>query len=665
MTAALIKNSFFDPSALRIIDSTPVKVTFLRAAPENGRHILGFYTLDSGRFRDIRLLFPNVHNESLIPNVSSVFLGNRLNGKTPVFFMVEDGYALNADSAWFQDAASGKNGFWTFLQPPAEKDLFPALERGVLVWKNDQGRPLETAEEARQGTPHPVLIWQSNDGRVFPLQGVMFHSFGYGLYPKLNPDRGKHAVLILEEENASVILNFTGSGGEEPETSADISLRLQIGERNFAALTRNRVGCFIPLGLARETVVTEMTLSLPPESGNTLYLESYEDQTTLPLARQTFLISNEGARLTVSAEAPAPVYEALCGQVKIRTNAPEPAECPVEIILQTSRGEIRRRGSVAVLSENMLSGTIFSSLPRFPAADSDRPLRPHIFFAETADKNADPLPSFLTQPAEERHPAKSTAAILTKPMPNGRTVLITGGAKRIGRATALHLARRGWNILIHANTSLAEAGRLVEEIQQSSGVKAAYIRADLADAAETAGLIPEAEKTYGTIEALINNAAVFEQDELISATPETWEKNMAVNLRAPFLLTQAFARQIPKGKEGSVVNILDQRVLNPTPYFMSYTLSKSALAALTRTAALALAPAVRVNAVAPGDVLPAAGQTKSDFERRCASTPLGRGASPDEIADAVVFLTETPSVTGQILALDGGQHLNWAPEGKR
>ena len=166
---------------------------------------------------------------------------------------------------------------------------------------------------------------------------------------------------------------------------------------------------------------------------------------------------------------------------------------------------------------------------------------------------------------------------------------------------------------------------------------------------------------FGSVNALINNASTFEKDDLETATRDTWDLHMQVNLRAPFILTQAFANALPAGWEGAVVNIVDQRVWNLPPDFTTYTLSKAGLWALTQTSALALSPRIRVNAVAPGPALPSARQTERDFQRQYEATPLKRPANPRQIADAVRYLLDAPAVTGQMIAVDSGQHLCWVP----
>ena len=237
-----------------------------------------------------------------------------------------------------------------------------------------------------------------------------------------------------------------------------------------------------------------------------------------------------------------------------------------------------------------------------------------------------------------------------------RAALVTGAARRIGRAIALALARAGYAVAINTNRSAAEAEALCRAIA-AAGTKAAVVRADLADHEAVRGLVPAAVAALGPLTLLVNNAAEFEPDEIGALDRALWDRQFAVNLRAPVFLAEAFAAQAPDG--ASVVNILDQRVLKPTPQFLSYTLTKSGLHMATRTLAQALAPRVRVNAIAPGPTVPSPRQGPEDFARQAAAVPLGHGSRAEEIAAAVLFLAEAVSVTGQTLAVDGGQHLAW------
>jgi NAD(P)-dependent dehydrogenase (short-subunit alcohol dehydrogenase family) len=238
-----------------------------------------------------------------------------------------------------------------------------------------------------------------------------------------------------------------------------------------------------------------------------------------------------------------------------------------------------------------------------------------------------------------------------------RAALITGAGRRIGRAIALVLSRAGYAVVLHAHSSRAEAEKLAAEIVGAGG-RAAVVLADLADHHAVRGLVPAAA-AFGSLTLLINNAGEFEPDEIENLQRTRFERAMAVNLTAPLFLTQAFAAQAPAGANVSVVNIVDQRVLKPTPRFFSYTLSKSALHSATTTLAQGLAPKVRVNAVAPGPTLPSPRQSDAQFAAQAASLPLKRGPSPEDIAAAVLYLAEACSVTGVTLAVDGGQHLAW------
>lgn len=242
-----------------------------------------------------------------------------------------------------------------------------------------------------------------------------------------------------------------------------------------------------------------------------------------------------------------------------------------------------------------------------------------------------------------------------------RVAFVTGGAVRLGRAIALALADAGFDVAIHYRSGDDEARRTVGDIV-ARGRRACMLRADLAHEAEVTPLIARVRAELGPVGVLVNNASTFERDEWFDATRAGWDAHLEPNLRAPFVLTQAFAGQVSEGAEGMVLNMLDERVWSLTPHFVSYTVSKSALWTLTRTLALALAPRrIRVNAIGPGPALPSPRQSVEQFARQCASVPMGRGTDPDEIARAALSLLCLPSVTGQMLALDGGQHLQWSP----
>ena len=238
--------------------------------------------------------------------------------------------------------------------------------------------------------------------------------------------------------------------------------------------------------------------------------------------------------------------------------------------------------------------------------------------------------------------------------------LVTGGAQRLGRAIATALAQDGHPVAIHCHNSRDAAEAAAADIRAAGG-RAAVVTADLANEAETIALIAHANAAIGPIGVLVNNASTFERDEWNTADRMSWDAHIEPNLRAPFVLTQAFARALPPDGKGVVINMLDERVWSLTPHFISYTVSKAGLWALTQSLALALAPRIRVNAIGPGPALPSPRQTAEQFARQCASTPLGRGTDPDEVGRAVIAILALPSMTGQMIALDGGQHLQWSP----
>lgn len=242
-------------------------------------------------------------------------------------------------------------------------------------------------------------------------------------------------------------------------------------------------------------------------------------------------------------------------------------------------------------------------------------------------------------------------------MPVPQTVLITGAAQRIGRTLALDFARKGFDVCVHYHHSKAASETLAEEIDRV-GQKAYLIRADLSQEEEVQQLFPTLLKQVKTVSVLINNASTFQYDKISSATRESWDYHLEPNLRAPFVLSQAFAKQAEPG--GLIVNIIDQRVWNLTPHYTTYTLSKFGLWGLTQSMALALAPHIRVNAIGPGPTLRNVHQSKEQFDQQCHNTPLQRGGSLEEICAAAQFFVNAPSVTGQMIAIDGGQHLGWA-----
>ena len=244
--------------------------------------------------------------------------------------------------------------------------------------------------------------------------------------------------------------------------------------------------------------------------------------------------------------------------------------------------------------------------------------------------------------------------------------LVTGGATRLGRAMVLRLAERGSNVAVHYASSADAAEATVSEAR-ALGVKAVALKADLLDSDAVSNLIPKASESLGApLDLLINNASIFEYDKLETATQQSWDRHIDSNLRAPVFLTQAFAAQAPAPENdgepmaaANVINMIDQRVRKLTPEFMTYTLAKAGLWAFTKTAAQGLAPNIRVNGIGPGPTLIGSRQSEEHFANQRKATILQRGSNADEICRAMEFILDSPGFTGQLLCMDGGQHLAW------
>ena len=239
-----------------------------------------------------------------------------------------------------------------------------------------------------------------------------------------------------------------------------------------------------------------------------------------------------------------------------------------------------------------------------------------------------------------------------------KNLLITGAATRVGKAIALHFAERGWNIALHYFKSSSKAKKL-KKIIERNWVKVALIKADLKNSKQTEKIMTVARKKLGTIDCLVNNAALFEKDDVTNFTTKSWNDHLNINLLAPTILTKDFAKQAPKKTISNIINIIDQRIFNLTPFFMSYTISKSGLQTLTKTMAMRLKPNIKVNAIAPGPTIKSKRQTDKHFRNQVKSTLLKKPVKVEDICNSVEFLINNNSVTGQIISVDSGQNLSW------
>lgn len=239
-----------------------------------------------------------------------------------------------------------------------------------------------------------------------------------------------------------------------------------------------------------------------------------------------------------------------------------------------------------------------------------------------------------------------------------RAALVTGAADRIGAAMARRLAASGWAVAIHYRQSAEKAEALAQAIVADGGT-ARTVQADLLDREQRAGLLSKAVDAVGPLDVLVNNASLFERDAVTDLDEAIWDRHFAVHAEAPAFLSRDFAAQLPEGVSGNIVNVIDARVLDLTPAYFSYTASKAALWTLTRTLAQSLAPRIRVNALSPGPAVPPPGVSQQAHERRLAQLPLQHAADAEGLADGLMAILSLPSFTGQMLALDGGEHLEW------
>ena len=239
-----------------------------------------------------------------------------------------------------------------------------------------------------------------------------------------------------------------------------------------------------------------------------------------------------------------------------------------------------------------------------------------------------------------------------------KNLLITGAATRVGKSIALHFAERGWNIALHYYRSSSKAKEL-KKIIEKNWVKVALIKADLKNPKQTEKIMSLAKKKLGTIDCLINNAALFEKDDIANFTTKSWNDHLNINLLAPTILTKEFTKQASKKTVSNIINIIDQRIFNLTPFFMSYTISKSGLQTLTKTMAMRLGPNIKVNGIAPGPTIKSKRQTDRHFRKQVKSTLLKKSVHLDDICNAIELLIENNSITGQIIAVDSGQNLSW------
>ena len=511
----------FDASLLRLNDIAPVKVTFVGASG-TGRHMVGFYTVDGKDIRDVRMLFDDVGAPALIPYVSSVFLGNRLSGKIPVFFLIENGRDLNVSEPWFADASSSRNGMWRFLAASDDETACPALEKGQIVWKNDRGETLSAASEASLDNKGIVLIWQANDGRIHPVHGRVYHSIGYGLYPAFNPDEERHALLIPDpSERAALRLLLAGRDAQALTETPAAEFQLHVGERNFSALVRNRTG--ILSGLSAGAELAGMTVEIPPDFDDTPDVDGFENVSVVTVGEESVSIKRDGSLLLFSGRAKAALYDALLARVKIKSDAASVAETAVRVTFETPEGSFVKSAKIEIVAE---AEAVF---PNGAAAPQETKKIFQTFFTKP-EKISEDLPAFLT----ESLPVKTL----------GKTALIIEAFGSVGKQAAEALASKGWHLLLHSSRSGNDLARFAGELQQRFGIKAAYASADLSFDGKAESFIPELVQTHGAFNAVINTLS----DEG-GRSVENWD----FDPRIAMVLAESFVACLQQGTTGVFV----------------------------------------------------------------------------------------------------------------
>lgn len=631
----------------------PVKLTFLKSL--SGPHIFGIYEVDdNGFFKNPKIAFPNLAPDSLIPTVSSFALPKDYIRKKISFFLINNGFSLNQNIPDFSNLTGNKNGSLFFFERSLNWKAIPAKEKnGEIFWIDRENHALlEKTKPASLESKNPVLIWDSETYGPQILAGHIFHTIAKGDCSLLNPDGFQHAAIYFDNAGDSLTIGFCDILKPESALYNNIRLKLLIGEENFMTLYPES---FAP-GLSLKELANEQikSLNIKIVAGRqnndrlrpwALFLDEngQVEDTSITLTN----IDQHGCLLLQGKDSFL-VYESVLEHIRLinlnkeEENTPRTISLTIKTNADIHNWELKAFPNASA-SSNYSVNIIKKSADKIEEKLHIKPALPMNNINTTKNESL--------QNQNQMRPTPLAAA-------ERKTVLITGAAKRIGKEIALGFAKDGWNVIIHCNNSIAEARELAREIGKCK-VRTALLQADLEDENEVVQIFPQIFSVFEKVDCLINCAAVFEKDSFDSVSLETWNKHMMINLRAPFLLMQDFAAQFASndGSIGNIINITDQKTVRPNPAFFSYTLSKCALADMTKMVALALAPNIRVNAIAPGIVLPSPEMNAKEMEAKIATLPLKQKTNPLQIYNAIKFILNTDALTGETIIIDGGQHL--------
>lgn len=513
------KLPFYDTTEISLNDTTPLKMTF-QSVSGTEQHILGCYTCDENMVFDIRFLFTNVSVKTLIPNISSTFLANRLDNRKFVFFLIENGYALNGKKEWFSEINSGKTGNLFAFKHCIEKKCQLSMLHGEFVWKNEQGIVVEQAKKITPKDEEFFLVWQSASGQIYPIQGNILQSIPCNQEQKV--------AFFPEEETYSLKLSFAKSNAEifsQPMTV----FKLQIGMKNFELLMKNRIVQHIQTLSERDKEILSCRIEIPADFEDTLYVKGIDKKANI--LGSLFNIDCKENIVTISNQAPLWKYEYLLSLIFVKTDSSAVAKCPVHISFKTLDGEklIDSEISMVNVVEEESIPKVFQT-PTFIKTDLPTfSLNKDSIFDDYKSKES--VPSFLTQ--------NQSVKILKK------TAVLIEVEKY--KQFADYLASKGWTLILHCSVMNGEVPKLCDELMKKYGIKAGYIQSNLS--MELEEFCTSIVDTYGEIDAIVDIAKYIDEKSILTKTTEEL-------LRFSALLSQMSAKN--NQKNISVLELLTE-----------------------------------------------------------------------------------------------------------
>ena len=658
------KNTEEVPFDLKITNDFPLQLTFLKTG--SGNHILGYVTIWDGELGDPEIIFANVGEGTLIPSVSSFDFDKNISGAELDFFLINDGFNLNQDTPFFKDIIAGKGGRLAFIERCGEwQNRLRKNDAGELEWvSKENDNFVQEAVAANINSVNPLLVWIPDDDgeNAEILAGHIFHTFAKeGGALSLNPDGFCHAKISFDAMPDSLSFGFCEMLDPDSGLYNDVKFRLTLGEENVAALLPKTIEVEGALDEVDEREISSIILKITDGfcQGDVLrpWMIRVEEDGVVDGAGVSFTNLDKEGCMLLEGKAEKAVYESLLKHIRLCNLEGKNLEQArgISLKIMTEGGEYNTTG--AAIAERTGEEVTLKNEEEKVGKEPFKTEK--IKEQEKEEIKSEKMPFENDEKTPLKKPEEKA---LFRPSPlaasERKTVLITGAAKRVGKVLALAFAHDGWNVIIHCNTSLEDARALAKEVAKCK-VRTAVLQADLGDESEVEQIFPQIFNVFDKVDLLVNCAAIFDKDDLFTSSEDSWERHMMINLRAPVLLMRDFARQFV-GKEngvGNIINFVDAGVLRTSKGFFSYSVSKAALLSATKLAAAELAPKVKVNAVAPWQVMPSKYDNAKDFEALVGASPLGVNNSADELYDTIKFILKTDSMTGQMITLDSGTFL--------